>query len=106
MTPSPKASCRAVLSLHNTMLPHGPDADAFEHASNVELKPVKLTNTLAFMFETRFRQRVTKFAAESRQPAGQLHRLLGRPEEAFRSEAARAEMNEAGCRLSSLPASG
>ncbi len=52
------------ISLHNQMLPHGPDSDAFEHASNVELKPVKLTNTLAFMFETRFRQRVTKYAAE------------------------------------------
>jgi len=52
------------MSLHNQMLPHGPDSDAFEHASNVELKPVKLTNTLAFMFETRFRQRVTKFAAD------------------------------------------
>ncbi|HET9616510.1 MAG TPA: homogentisate 1,2-dioxygenase [Pseudolabrys sp.] len=51
------------ISLHNQMLPHGPDVDAFEHASNVELKPVKLTNTLAFMFETRFRQRVTKYAA-------------------------------------------
>ena len=51
------------MSLHNQMLPHGPDSDAFEQASNVELKPVKLTNTLAFMFETRFRQRVTKFAA-------------------------------------------
>ncbi len=52
------------MSLHNTMLPHGPDVDAFEHASNVELKPVKLSNTLAFMFETRFRQRVTKWAAQ------------------------------------------
>jgi homogentisate 1,2-dioxygenase len=52
------------ISLHNTMLPHGPDHQAFEHASNVELKPVKLSNTLAFMFETRFRQRVTKYAAE------------------------------------------
>ena len=52
------------MSLHNQMLPHGPDSDAFEHASNAELKPVKLTNTLAFMFETRFRQRVTKYAAE------------------------------------------
>lgn len=50
-------------SLHNQMLPHGPDTDAFEHASNTELKPVKLTNTLAFMFETRLRQRVTKYAA-------------------------------------------
>ena len=52
------------MSLHNQMLPHGPDADAFAHASNAELKPVKLTNTLAFMFETRFRQRVTRYAAQ------------------------------------------
>jgi len=51
------------MSLHNQMLPHGPDAEAFTHASNAELKPVKLTNTLAFMFETRFRQRVTQYAA-------------------------------------------
>ena len=51
-------------SLHNQMLPHGPDTDAFEHASNVDLKPVKLSNTLAFMFETRFRQRITQYAAE------------------------------------------
>ena len=52
-------------SLHNQMLPHGPDVDAFEHASNVDLKPTKLSNTMAFMFETRFRQRVTKYAAET-----------------------------------------
>jgi homogentisate 1,2-dioxygenase len=45
------------------MLPHGPDAPAFEHASTVELKPVKLTGTMAFMFETRFPQRVTAHAA-------------------------------------------
>jgi homogentisate 1,2-dioxygenase len=51
-------------SLHNQMLPHGPDAQAFEHASNVELKPVKLTGTMAFMFETRFPQRVTRYASE------------------------------------------
>ena len=53
------------LSLHNQMLPHGPDATAFEHASNVRLEPVKMTGTLAFMFETRFPQRVTKYAAET-----------------------------------------
>ena len=51
------------ISLHNAMLPHGPDEQAFEHASNSEIKPVKLTNTMAFMFETRFPQRVTKYAA-------------------------------------------
>ncbi len=52
-------------SLHNTMLPHGPDVDAFEKASHTDLKPVKLTNTMAFMFETRFMQRVTRYAANS-----------------------------------------
>ena len=53
------------VSLHNMMLPHGPDADAFEKASNQELKPVKIENSLAFMFETRFPQHVTKYAAQS-----------------------------------------
>ena len=51
-------------SLHNTMLPHGPDMAAFEGASAAELKPHKLEGTLAFMFETRFPQRVTRYAAE------------------------------------------
>ena len=37
--------------------------DAFEKASNAELKPVKLTDTMAFMFETRFPQKVSRFAA-------------------------------------------
>jgi homogentisate 1,2-dioxygenase len=45
------------------MLPHGPDRDAFEGASKAELKPHKLEGTMAFMFETRFPQRVTAFAA-------------------------------------------
>ena len=53
------------MSLHNTMLPHGPDANAFEHASNMELKPERQSNTMAFMFETRFPQRVTAHAATS-----------------------------------------
>jgi homogentisate 1,2-dioxygenase len=45
------------------MLPHGPDANAFERASEAALEPVKLTNTLAFMFETRFPQHLTHYAA-------------------------------------------
>ena len=53
------------ISLHNTMLPHGPDMDAFEKASNVELKPHRLEATMAFMFETRFMQRVTAYAARA-----------------------------------------
>jgi homogentisate 1,2-dioxygenase len=51
------------MSLHNCMLPHGPDKDAYEQATKLELKPVRLSNTLAFMFETRFPQHLTSFAA-------------------------------------------
>ncbi|ATQ55088.1 homogentisate 1,2-dioxygenase [Paracoccus yeei] len=51
------------ISLHNCMLPHGPDRDAFEGASNAELKPEKLDETMSFMFETRFPQHLTEFAA-------------------------------------------
>jgi homogentisate 1,2-dioxygenase len=53
------------VSLHNCMLPHGPDLAAFDKATRGELKPVKLTGTLAFMFETRFPQIVTHWAATS-----------------------------------------
>jgi len=55
------------ISLHNTMLPHGPDASTFEKASNENLEPQKIENTLAFMFETRFPQHVTEFASKSKQ---------------------------------------
>lgn len=51
------------ISLHNMMLPHGPDKQAFEGASNADLKADKLDNTMAFMFETRFPQHLTPFAA-------------------------------------------
>ena len=48
--------------------PNGGQASAFntgfEKATNAELKPVKLENTMAFMFETHFPQQVTRYAAE------------------------------------------
>ncbi|BDB72260.1 homogentisate 1,2-dioxygenase [Comamonas thiooxydans] len=52
-------------SLHNTMVPHGPDEEAFDKASHVDLKPQKLENTLAFMFESRLRFIPTTFALNS-----------------------------------------
>ena len=52
------------MSLHNMMLPHGPDKQAFEGASNADLKAEKLDNTMSFMFETRFPQHLTEFAAK------------------------------------------
>lgn len=51
-------------SLHNQMSAHGPDLDAFEKASNADLKPQKLEGTMAFMFESRYIIRPTKFAME------------------------------------------
>ena len=53
------------ISLHNMMLPHGPDAPGYDKATSVELKPVKLDDTMAFMFETRFPQHLTRFSAET-----------------------------------------
>jgi homogentisate 1,2-dioxygenase len=44
------------------MVPHGPDTEAFEKASSAALAPHKLDDTLAFMFESRWRFRPTEFA--------------------------------------------
>ncbi len=52
------------MSLHNAMIPHGPDAEAFDQATNRELAPEKLADTLAFMFETRFVQSPTAYASK------------------------------------------
>ena len=46
------------------MVPHGPDAEAFEKATQAELAPHKLDNTLAFMFESRWRFIPTAFALD------------------------------------------
>jgi homogentisate 1,2-dioxygenase len=51
-------------SLHNSMVPHGPDADAYRKASAAELRPHKLDHTLAFMFESRWPFRPTAFAMQ------------------------------------------
>jgi homogentisate 1,2-dioxygenase len=49
-------------SLHSCMSGHGPDADTYQRMTQAELTPVKLADTLAFMFETRFVPRPTEFA--------------------------------------------
>jgi homogentisate 1,2-dioxygenase len=51
-------------SLHNQMSAHGPDLDAFEKASNADLQPQKLAGTMAFMFESRYIIRPTKYAMD------------------------------------------
>ena len=51
-------------SLHNQMNGHGPDAESHRRASTADLKPVKLGDTLAFMFESRWVIRPTREAME------------------------------------------
>ena len=52
-------------SLHNCMSGHGPDAATFDAASTVKLTPKYLDDTLAFMFESRYLIRPTRFALET-----------------------------------------
>lgn len=52
-------------SLHNCMSGHGPDAASFATASSATLKPQYLEETLAFMFETRFPLKPTRWALET-----------------------------------------
>jgi len=53
-------------SLHNCMSGHGPDAATVERASRSDTTlPEKLTETMAFMFETRWVIRPTRHALES-----------------------------------------
>lgn len=57
-------------SLHNCMTGHGPDAATFEKASNADLaKPDVITDTMAFMFESRhvIRPTAQALAAPQRQ---------------------------------------
>ena len=53
-------------SLHNCMAGHGPDAETYERATQAELQPKYLSDTLAFMFETQMVMRPTRFALETR----------------------------------------
>ncbi|HYD38435.1 MAG TPA: homogentisate 1,2-dioxygenase [Allosphingosinicella sp.] len=53
------------LSLHNMMSGHGPDVASWTAASGAELKPDKIEDTLAFMVESCWPFRPTRFAMES-----------------------------------------
>ena len=57
-------------SLHNCMAGHGPDRVSYEGAVAAELRPHRISDTMAFMFESRFPFRPTRFAMET--PLGQL----------------------------------
>jgi homogentisate 1,2-dioxygenase len=56
------------LSLHNLMSGHGPDLESWRKASEAELKPARIEGALAFMVETCWPYRPTRFALERAQP--------------------------------------
>jgi homogentisate 1,2-dioxygenase len=56
------------LSLHNLMSGHGPDLESWRKASEAELKPAKIEGTMAFMVETCWPYRPTRYALDRAQP--------------------------------------
>jgi homogentisate 1,2-dioxygenase len=56
------------LSLHNLMSGHGPDLESWQKATGAELKPAKIEGTMAFMVETCWPYRPTRFALDRAQP--------------------------------------
>jgi homogentisate 1,2-dioxygenase len=52
-------------SLHNCMSAHGPDRASYERALAAALRPEKMENSLAFMFESRWVIRPTHQALDS-----------------------------------------
>jgi homogentisate 1,2-dioxygenase len=50
------------ISIHNCMGAHGPDLATYQRASNAPLKPHRIEDTLAFMWESRYVFRPTKAA--------------------------------------------
>ena len=56
------------LSLHNLMSGHGPDVESWKKASEADLKPAKIEGTMAFMVETCWPYRPTRFAIDRAQP--------------------------------------
>ena len=56
------------LSLHNLMSGHGPDLDSWRKASEAKLEPARIGGTMAFMVETCWPYRPTRFALERAQP--------------------------------------
>ncbi len=55
------------ISIHNCMSAHGPDAATYKKATQMKLAPQKIADTLAFMWESRYVFRPTKFALSARE---------------------------------------
>jgi len=58
--------CKGGASLHSCMTPHGPDTKTFEVASTMELCPMKLEGTMAFMFESSYFVKLSQYGMDTK----------------------------------------
>jgi homogentisate 1,2-dioxygenase len=73
-------------SLHNCMTGHGPDAGTVKKATHADTTlPAKITDTMAFMFETRIPIKPTRFALETSQLQSQYFECWQNLEKTFTS---------------------
>ena len=72
------------VSIHNCMSAHGPDRATFERASREALEPHKIEDTLAFMWESRFVFRPTRFALSAPELQQDYDKVWDGFEKAFR----------------------
>ena len=71
-------------SLHNCMIGHGPDAETFAKASAADTSVgTRVTDSMAFMFETRRVIQPTRYALDSAQLQDDYYRCWARPAEAI-----------------------
>ena len=70
-------------SLHNCMTAHGPDAETWARDHSAELKPHKIEDTMAFMFESRYRHAAHALRRRVLGIAARLFRRLAGTGEAF-----------------------
>ena len=80
------------MSLHNQMLPHGPDSDAFEAREQRRAQARQAHQHAGLHVRDALSPAHHEIRRRASDPPGRLHGLLEGPEEAFQSQAAETEM--------------
>ena len=80
------------MSLHNQMLPHGPDSDAFEQRQQRRIEAGEAHQHARLHVRDALSPAHHPIRRRASDPPGRLHGLLEGPEEAFQSQATETEM--------------
>ncbi len=82
------------ISLHNTMLPHGPDRAAFEAASNAKLEPAQAGRHAGLHVRDPLSAARHPLRRRVAGTAGELRRLRAKPRQTFRPESPMTDLDE------------